>query len=282
MISVIMVLASGTAHAIWNMLAKKSENKQFFLWIIYIPATLLLLPSFLEEIIKPATPQGYLLLLLSLIIQGCYAFFLSQSLTYGDMSQVYPMMRGIATLLVPLIGVLFLNESLSPWGWMGLICIVLGFCITSGMNFSRSKNVIPLRVILLTIAVGMCTMSYVLVDKINLQHFSPVVLLEVSNIGFMLGLMPFIRFKQVRWKKEWKENGVVLMMGSILSPGSYLLFLFAMSLTPLTYVAPLREIGTVIGTLAGIYLLKETKELSRLVSAGMIFAGILLIGIWGL
>ncbi len=279
----LLVLASGIAHATWNMLAKRSEDKAFFLFCIFVPTTLLLLPRLLEELTRTGvTAQGYWLLLLSALVQGAYAFFLSRSLTHGDISQVYPMMRGVGTLLLPLMSVLFLNESLSAQGWIGLALIALGFVATSGLAFVRRRAPVPPRVILYTIGVGMCTMCYVLIDKVNLGQFSPLALLAASNIGFMAGLAPFIPFRRIRWSAVWKENGWTLAAGSLLSPGSYLLFLYAMSLSPVSYVAPLREIGTVFGTAAGIYLLRERREAVRIVSAGMIFTGIVMVGVWGM
>ncbi|WP_213578846.1 DMT family transporter [Paenibacillus lautus] len=278
-----MVLGSGMAHAIWNMLAKSSGNKQLFLFIIYIPTTLMLLPGFMIEIVTANPPMsGYLLLFLSVFIQGGYAYFLSKSLTYGDLSQVYPMMRGISTFLLPLCGVILLNERLSVWGWLGLGLIAFGFFLSSGIFMRKQRFHAPHRVLFYTAAVGFCTMAYVMVDKVNLQHFSPTLLLEISNIGFMLGLAPFIRFGEIRWVREIREHGKWLAVGAVLSPGSYLLFLFAMSMSPLIYIAPLREIGTVFGTLLGVLLLKEGQGGLRIVSAGIIFIGILLVGMLGI
>ena len=254
-----------------------------FLFLIYIPATLLLLPSFITEIAAADSPwSGYLFLFLSLIIQAGYGHFLSRSLTIGDLSQVYPMMRGISTFLLPLCGVVLLDERLSAWGWLGLGMIAFGFFLTSGVLLKKHGMHAPRTVLFNTIAVGICTMSYVMVDKINLQHFSPTLLLEISNIGFMLGLAPSIRFGGIRWVREIREHGKWLAAGAILSPGSYLLFLFAMSMSPITYAAPLREIGTVFGTLIGVWHLKEERGALRIASAGIIFTGILLVGILGL
>jgi EamA-like transporter family./Small Multidrug Resistance protein. len=281
--AVLLVLCSGIAHAIWNLLAKTSENKQLFLFIIYLPVTLVLFPSFIAEIIAADSPwTGYLLLFLSMLIQAGYAHFLSRSLTSGDLSQVYPMMRGISTFLLPLCGVILLNERLSNWGWLGLGLIAFGFFLTSGILLRKQRLHVSGTVLFYTIAVGICTMSYVMVDKVNLQHFSPSLLLEISNIGFMLGLAPSIRFGEIHWIQEIKSHKKLLTAGAILSPGSYLLFLFAMNMSPLTYVAPLREIGTVFGTVIGVLLLKERQGALRLVSAGIIFTGILFVGVLGL
>ncbi|NIK69359.1 DMT family transporter [Paenibacillus sp. BK720] len=278
-----LVLGSGVAHAVWNLLTKKSGNKQLFLFMIYIPATLTLLPAFISEMVSVQVPlSGYVLLILSLLIQAGYAYFLSRTLTFGDLSQVYPMMRGIATFLLPLCGVIFLGERLSAWGWLGLGLIALGFFLLSGFYGRKQRFQASGKVLSSILAVGLCTMAYVMVDKVNLRHFSPVVLLEISNIGFMAGLAPFIRLREIGWVREIKANGRLLAAGSILSPGSYLLFLFAMSMSQLTYVAPLREIGTVFGTFMGVWLLKEGKGGLRLASASLIFTGILLVGILGI
>lgn len=282
-LTILLVLGSGLAHALWNMMAKKSDNKQLFLFIIYIPVTILLIPSLIMELTAAEPPwQGIILLFLSLLIQGGYAHFLSRSYTYGDLSQVYPMMRGISTFLLPLCGVIFLNERLSVWGWLGLGLIVFGFFLTSGISLKKDGLHVPSKVLFNTLAVGICTMSYVMVDKVNLRYFSPTFLLGISNIGFMLGLAPSIRFGEISLVNELKKHGKRLAAGAILSPGSYLLFLFAMNLSPLTYVTPLREIGTVFGTLIGVFILKEGKGVLRIASAGIIFAGILLVGMLGL
>lgn len=271
------------AHAIWNSLAKTSENKQLFLFLISVPFTLVLLPQMIAETVMTVSPlQNYLLLLLSAAIQAGYAHFLSRSLIYGDLSQVYPMMRGLATCMIPLFGILFLNESLTSWGWLGLGLIAAGFFLTSAVSLKIHGWNVQGKVLFNTIAVGLCTMFYVMVDKVNLQYFSPATLLAVSNIGFMLGLFPSIRFGQISLLRELREHGKWFLAGSILSPGSYLLFLFAMNLSPLSYVAPLREIGTVFSTLIGVFILKEGKGALRLLSTGMIFAGILFVGIMGM
>ncbi|GAF08836.1 EamA family transporter [Paenibacillus pini] len=72
-----------------------------------------------------------------------------------------------------------------------------------------------------------------------------------------------------------------MMLGAILNPGSYLLFLFAMQQAPMAHISPLREIGTVFATFLGILLLKEQNGLKRILCSVVIFCGILLIGIWG-
>ena len=76
-----------------------------------------------------------------------YAYFLSKSLTYGYLSQVYPMMRGISTFLLPFFGVILLNERLSVWGWLGLGLIAIGFFLSSGIFMRKQRFHAPHRVL---------------------------------------------------------------------------------------------------------------------------------------
>lgn len=280
-ISIMLVVFSGLAHAVWNMLAKQSMNKQLFLWIILVPTTVALLPHLIRELVQSSLPvEAFILICLSLLLQSCYAILLSKSYDVGDMSQVYPIMRGTSTLLIPLIGVMFLDESLSVWGWGGLLFILSGIFLMSGKKIGGSSSAIKLRPILLALGVGLTTTAYILVDKINLTYLSPLSLLEISNIGFMLGLTPFI-VSVARVKETIQKNWRVLLVGSILSPGSYLLFLVAMYYVPVARIAPIREVGTVFGVLLGIFILKESEGTRRLVAASIIAAGIVTIGMLG-
>lgn len=278
-LSLLLVFGSGLTHAVWNLFAKKSNNKSVFLWSILALTSLVLLPPFLKEIWSTALPlKGYLFIVLSLLLQGCYALLLSRTYDYGDLSQVYPIMRGTGTLLIPVFGVVIFGESLSVWGWSGIAFIVVGLFSLSGGSL-RMRSVAG-KPVLLALGVGLCTTCYVLVDKLNLQYLSPLALLEISNIGFMSALTPaVIASKQL--KKEWKQHWKVILLGSVLSPGSYLLFLFAMMYAPIAHISPVREIGTVFATLLGIIVLKEKQGLRRIVSSVLIVLGIISIGLYG-
>jgi len=281
---IVLVLASGMAHAVWSMFTKRSLNKSVFLWSIMMIPTVILLPVLIVELVRePLTMPAYALLVLSMALQALYSWLLSQTYQLGDLSQIYPIMRGTSTLLVPLIGVIFLGETLSSFGWIGIACMLGGFLVLSGVGGkvarqgSRTQGLKP---VLMALCVGLCTTSYVFVDKLNLQHISPLSLLEVTNIGFVAGLTPaLLASRQLR--QEWKVNRSTIMLGALLNPGSYLLFLFALQQAPMARLGPLREVGTVFAAFLGILLLKEQQGKKRILCSIVIFGGILLIGMWG-
>ncbi|MFE6797105.1 EamA family transporter [Paenibacillus chitinolyticus] len=282
--ALLLVVLSGLTHSIWSLFAKSSRNKSVFLWSIAMIAVVVLLPPSIRELRTESLDSGaWLLLLASAVLQAVYGLLLSRTYQMGDLSQVYPIMRGTNTLLIPAFGVAFLGESLSVAGWIGLLCMILGFVMLSGLptrkSATRGEGFSPAPV-LMALGVGLCTTSYVLVDKINLQHVSPLTLLEVSNIGFAAGLTPAVLSSR-KLSSEWKLNGKRIVLGAVLNTGSYLLFLLALAYAPVAHVSPVREIGTVFATLLGIFVLKEKQGTLRILSSLVITAGIMLIGFFG-
>ncbi|MGO4109782.1 EamA family transporter [Paenibacillus sp. YAF4_2] len=283
-VATLLVIASGLAHAIWSLFTKSSRNKSVFLWSILMVSTIVLLPYLIRELwLHPLSLSSYSLLLLSACLQAAYSLLLARTYNMGDLSQIYPIMRGTSTLFVPIIGVLFLGESLSVYGWMGLLCMVIGFVSLSGIFTSArssSASVRSFKPFFMALSVGLCTTCYVFVDKLNLEHISAISLLEVTNIGFVAALTPtVIASKQLRM--EWKLNSRIILLGAILNPGSYLLFLFAMKYAPVAHISPMREIGTVFATFLGIVVLKEMQGTLRILCSVLILIGILTISFWG-
>ncbi|GGI46837.1 membrane protein [Paenibacillus marchantiophytorum] len=280
-VSLSLVVASGLTHAIWSLFTKRSRNKSVFLWAIVMVTTVGLFPYLVRELwITPLSLQAYGLLLLSACLQSIYALLLAKTYNMGDLSQVYPIMRGTSTLFIPIVSVLFLRETLSVYGWMGLLCMVIGFLWLSGIIGRKQTSAGTVKPFLMALCVGLCTTCYVFVDRLNLQHVSAITLLEVTNIGFMAGLTPIVlRSKQIGI--EWKMNAKIILLGAILNPGSYLLFLFAMTYAPVAHISPIREIGTVFATILGIVVLKERQGKLRIICSIFILIGILIISFFG-
>lgn len=112
-----------------------------FLWSFQWVAVIVYLPLAITAILHQHTPvKGWVLLVITATLHGIYVILLSQTYTGGDLSQVYPLMRGVSPLLVPLIGVFFLSERLSGLGWLDVACIVIGIWILGEWRFGNHKN----------------------------------------------------------------------------------------------------------------------------------------------
>jgi drug/metabolite transporter (DMT)-like permease len=75
-------------------------------------------------------------------------------------------------------------------------------------------------------------------------------------------------------RQAWQhDKGKAVVVGS-LSSLSYLLMLIAFTLSPVSYVAPLRVVSSLMGVLLGTRLLNEGQSLRRLGAAGAMMAGV--------
>jgi drug/metabolite transporter (DMT)-like permease len=278
-VALILVVCSGLMNATWNLFTKRSVNKVVFLWSIHIVAAIMYMPTFIIELTtKPIGGTGYALIAASMVFQGMYIYLLAKAYSIGDLSQVYPIMRGTGAMLVPMISVLFMNEHMSGIAWTGLAVLLLGIVALSGWGRRTGTNreVVSREIILTTFAIGLCITGYTLTDKLALEHISPLALIQVSHIGYIIVLTwSAVRSKQMR--EEWSTNWKTILLGAIMAPGSYLLFLFAMELAQVAQLAPIREIGIVFGTLFGILLLKEKQGRSRIIASVLIVIGVVLI-----
>ncbi|WP_409345221.1 EamA family transporter [Paenibacillus sp. MBLB4367] len=282
--AVMLVLCSGLTHAVWNLFTKTCLNKSAFLWLIHGVSLFIFWPFLMNDLLhNDIPPQGYLFMLFSFVLQAAYGLLLAKVYSYGDLSQVYPLMRGTGALLVPVVSVAAFGESLSSIGWIALIVIVGGMFMISGLGMKRPEGMdgtVFRKALGYALLVGLCITCYVIVDKQTLSYLSPLGLIEISNFGVVVALTK-ISLQKGLVKREWQVNWRKVLIGAVCAPGSYLLFLFAMEIAPLAHISPIREIGTVFGTVLGILILKENQGVRRIVMSTVIAGGIISLGLWG-
>ncbi len=274
-----LVLGSGLLHAVWNMFTKKSINKIVFLWFTQWVSIIVFAPWFIRDVAgMTVPPAGYALVAASMALHGVYVIMLAMTYTIGDLSQVYPIMRGTSPLLVPIAGAALLGENLSGPAWFGIGLIVIGIVMLSEIRLSRNAAALPAAIpALWAFGVGVCVSGYIVVDKIALNYVSPIVLNEWGNIGNMLALS-WAAIRSGGMANEWRANRKTIVLGGVIAPGGYLLFLAALTMAPVALLAPMREIGTVFGVLLGVLVLRERQGLRRFAASALITTGVLMLG----
>ena len=88
-------------------------------------------------------------------------------------------------------------------------------------------------------------------------------------------IAPFAWKRRHEVMRDWREHRGKAATVAILGPVSYVLILTAMSFTPVSYVAPAREISILIGTIFGAKLLKEAEPSRRLIAASGMVVGVI-------
>ena len=280
-----LILLSAFAHSTWNFLLKRSGDKEVFVWLMLVTASLLMVPVGVTLFwLYPFGHPGWIFVLLTILLHILYFLFLGRSYAVGDLSLVYPIARGIGPMLVPILAVVILSESVAPLAIAGIVAIVLGiYTISWWGNFGSvirdplAKLKTPgIRYAILT---GLTIASYALIDKRGVGHVQPFLYMYLMTLGSALGLSLYVLQK---WgtavvAREWRANSGSIVVASILVFLAYGLVLTAFSLSRVSYVAPAREAGIVIGVLMGVFLLKEPFGRGRLLGSGFIVIGLGLI-----
>jgi len=286
-LALILVLLSAIAHATWNLLAKRAINQEVFLWCVLVSSSLLFLPLFLfligkYEILYP----GWWFILGTVVLHVLYFAFLGRSYTRTDLSLAYPIARGMGPALVPIIGALLLKEVIAPLAIIGIISVVVGiFTVYWWGNF---KDVLhePLKIFresgaryaLLT---GLMIAAYSIWDKVGVSYVNPFLYMYFLVLGSALFLTPYVWWFQgitiIRVEIRKKIRSIIL--SGLLMFLAYGLILFALRFSRVSYIAPAREVGIVVGVVFGTLLLGEPFGRGRSIGSGLIIAGLVLISL---
>jgi drug/metabolite transporter (DMT)-like permease len=281
-----LVLASAVTHASWNFLLKRSAHKVSFLWSMAVVSfAVFVAPAAFLIARDGITPTGIAFGVGTAVLHGAYGLSLARGYQIGDLSVVYPIARGLGTALIPLAAVLLLGESISGWGWFGIALVVFGVLLVPVQSFRPRDLRHPLTNIggtatLMAVLTGLLITSYSLWDKQALDHLAPVTVNEFSMVGYTL-LMPPLVFREgtAALLAEWRERWVSIVAAGVMAPLGYVMVLVALTTSRVSYVAPAREVGIVIGALLGVFLLGEGYGRTRIVGSLFIVAGVLTLGL---
>jgi len=124
---------------------------------------------------------------------------------------------------------------------------------------------------------GVFIASYTLWDQHGVASLAIAPLLYDAGTAFtqLALLTPFAARRWPEVRAEWRQKKRWAFGVAALSPVAYVLVLTAMKFTPVSYVAPAREVSIVIGAFIGARFLRETDAKRRLLAAATMAAGVI-------
>jgi drug/metabolite transporter (DMT)-like permease len=284
--ALLIVLVAAFLHAFWNYLAKKSRDKIVFIWWFILSAVILYFPMFLYFYIgNKISAVGWTCIVATGLLHTFYFFFVGSSYEQGDLSVVYPLARGFGPFWVPILAVVILREQLSPLGIIGIAFVVVGIYAIHLKSFSFKTLFEPLTTIrnaasIWALLTGCTIAAYSLVDKVGVKSVHPAVYIYFIFLIPLIFLTPYVLIRQRKaLKPEWQINKWPIMVVGFLVAFTYLLVLFAMQSSNVSYVVAVREVSIVFSALFGIVWLGEGHRRPRLIGAFLIALGVAFIGL---
>ena len=224
-----------------------------------------------------------LVLAASALVHVLYFRTLLHGYQVSDLSVVYPVARGSGPLLSSLGAVLLLGETLSLVSAVGALAVVCGvFLIAGGPTLWReardpARRARVRRGIAWGAFTGAFIAGYTVLDgyAVKVLLLSPILVDYVGNVLRVPVMLPFALrdrrgFVQA-WRTQWKPALVIATLG----PLSYVMVLYAVTMAPLSHVAPAREVSMLFAALLGGTLLGEGDRALRIVGALAIAAGVI-------
>ena len=268
---VLLILFAAVLHAGWNVLIKSESNNSANTALLVAGSAIIgvvFLP-FVPLPLRPCWPY----LGASVVIHILYFTLLMLAYKKGDMSLVYPLMRGLPPVLTAVAAFILLNETLSWRGWLGIGMVSGGaLLLTADYRFSRGFQLAPIAFALLNAIV---IVFYTLVDaqgaRLSGNAFS-----YTGWMLFLLSLFFFILIPAIEGRKvfyamarDWKKS----IIGGACTFASYGIALWAMTVAPVALVAALRETSILFGMILSVFILKERITWIRGLSIIFIVAG---------
>ena len=267
-----IVLLAALLHALWNALVKVSGDRAVTLGLVatghFVPAFLLL--PFVPMPVAAAFPY----IIASTIIHWAYYFFLNISYRFGDLSLIYPIARGTAPVMVALGAMIWADEVLSFWAWVGVLTVSSGIMILAAVRYADKRGI---GAALLTSAI---IATYSVVDGIGIRvSGAPVGYVvwlfaaEIFVAVFVLGL------RRTRLQQIGRKALLLGLAGGVISGLAYGLALFAKTLAPIGIVSAVRETSVIFAALIGVVWLREGPARRRLIAASVVALGVVILAL---
>jgi drug/metabolite transporter (DMT)-like permease len=272
-----LILLAALVHASWNFLLKKSGGGTGLITaatglslLVYAPIAGLAL-WFQPYVFKPI---HLALMLGSGMIHTVYFIMLDRAYrSGGDLSIVYPLARATGPLLTIVVAVLLLGERPGPTAIVGALLIGASALMLTGNPFAWHKGEAR-KAVGFALATGFTIAVYTIWDKSSVAAWLIPPLLYDWGCNFfrVCVMLPMTRRRSPgSMAKAWNERRATVIAIALLSPLSYILVLTAMVFTPVSLVAPAREVSILFAALMGAHFLKEGDLTRRVIAAiGMV------------
>ncbi len=288
-IALLFIVFSALMHALWNLQVKKSSDKTVFIWWMFVFSSFLM--NIVMLLLPPPIPlphgMTWLWASVGAICFVLYHLFNGIAYRQGDLSLAYPLAQ-TSMIYVPLWGVFFLHEQLTVGGIVGVLCVVAGAYCVQLPDFSWRSILRPLRnlsnpSVRAALAAGFIYSIGSIADKSGVMDYSPFYFTYI--LVMIMVLLMSLNLCRTRYRgrilQEWRQHKRLILSSGPVMLGSFLTFRYGLSLAPVSYAVPVRQVNVLFGVLIGVLFLRESCGRMRLAAACLILLGVLTIHLGG-
>jgi len=268
------VLAAAALHALWNALAKGGHDKHLSMTAVVLGHTPIALLA-LAFAPSPA-PESWPYLAVGMILHTGYQLFLLSAYRIGDLTQVYPIARGTAPLLVAGVSTIFLGVHLSPLELVAILIIAAG--ILSLALVRRNDGSTNGVASLLAFITGCFIASYSLVDGTAARLAGTAVgAYAWIALGNSVLIAVYFAITKPGLLGRLHKAKSTFFIGGTASFVAYGLVIWAFTQAPIALVTALRETSIIFALVIGVVVLKERLDFAKVISTFFTLVGVALL-----
>jgi drug/metabolite transporter (DMT)-like permease len=269
--ALVLALTAAVGHAVWNMLLARARDPEAATAVaMLVGVVVFVIPAAVDWQIDPSV---WPYVVASGILELVYIALLAGAYRQSDLSLIYPIGRGVAPVLVLIVGVAALGAGTSAAQAAGVCLVGAGVLFLRGPSHDADP-----RGVALGLAIAACIAGYTLVDNSGVERASPLAYLELVMILPAFGYLALVATMRGTGALRAELNVSSIVAGLlILTP--YSLFLYALELAPAAPVAAVRETSILIATALGAVVLKERVGPGRWAGAVLVAGGVALVSL---
>jgi drug/metabolite transporter (DMT)-like permease len=266
----LLALGAAFVHALWNLLLARARDPEAAGAVALLIAVVVFSPllAFTWELEAEAWPY----IAASSALEVVYFALLGAAYRRAELSVVYPLARGVAPVLVLVVGVIALGAETTAVQALGVCLVGFGVLLVRGLRRPAGSTGV-----FFGLAIACSIAAYTLVDDEGIRYANAVTYLELTLIAPAVGYALGVAWLKGRaaLRAELSPSTVVAGLGMWVAYG---LVLAALARAEAAPVAAVRETSVVIATVGAALVLHERVGPARLAGAVLVAVGVALLG----
>lgn len=289
----LLILVSVFMHAAWNFLGKKESPSSAFFFIAAVAGAIFCLPFvFFSGVEFSSIPAKFwYILIFSAGFNLVYFFSLAAGYRSGDISLVYPLGRSLPVILTAAVTMLLKigGKPLSANALAGMAILFVGCVILPLQKWSDFKlKTYFSKVIFWVLLISFGATGYTILDSMDMEilktlHFNNGVLRAIffmcaAEVFISCGMFLIVLASR-REREELKRiaRSWTPYVAGVFTALAYILVLLAMNqVTNVCYIQAFRQMSLPLGMLAGVFILKESCSMPKIIGIILIVTGLVM------
>ena len=272
---VALVLVAAALHASWNALVKAGGDRLAMMALVNASPALVAWAAI--PFLGVPDVASWPFLAASIVIHLGYYGALLFAYAHGDLSQVYPIARGTAPLLVAGSAWLLEGEVLSLAEALGITIVSLGIVALAWRRDGHAPH--DRRAIAFALLTSLAIAGYSISDGMGVRRSGN----ELAYIAWLFAIDGLVVIAVALHRRRGRLRAAFApifargLFGGLLAGTAYSIVIWAMSLGPMAHIIALRETSVILAAMIGTLLLKEPFGGRRIAAAAVVASGAVLL-----